>query len=510
MLERDTPEELPSDKLELKLFRKSPLGTRIDENCLSPLTTREILYQKRSQAKRMIKEKEELRSLANKSYTMEYSASPLRTVHMPFIKVSYKKNKKKNLDVNSSNSEVDEYLPTDDESHLFPEFCEVFWTRLDCVGWKPESSQQLSMVVVQNKVFLIGGISRSIIGDVNVFIPAYKRWEKIQTIGVESEPRFGHSTVEYKQKIYLFGGGTDFNAVHKLRECLNGVKVLNTENFEISNLKCSGSYITTRKQHCCAIVGKHMFIHGGMNQKNNLLDDASILNLEKSHWKLLSIKGLGPGYCGFHTAVTILHPSQKPASSIYKLPNLKKNQETHTGIYIFGGINRERKATNNLFLLKIGTKQLTWITPETKGTPPSPRFQHSMSYNEKLDILVIFGGRVDIVNTQHYTCFNDVFILRIQDWTWITIKVLGNVPTPRSGHASVSYGTKIYVFGGVGTSAYCSSNLYVLELNQKTARHLIEDEERRKAKELEVETMRTKRVEFQQEERKKGGFRNSE
>ena len=50
--------------------------------------------------------------------------------------------------------------------------------------------------------------------------------------GVEAEPRFGHTAVENKKRIFVFGGGTDFNSVHKLRECLNGVKMINTETKE--------------------------------------------------------------------------------------------------------------------------------------------------------------------------------------------------------------------------------------------------------------------------------------
>ena len=504
MIEGETPDDLTPEKIELRVFRKSPLGTRIGDNIINPLTTRELLWQKKTQARKIHLEKEELRTVINKSYTMEKTNSPLYMIRMPHIKISNKKNNQKRIDVQySDESDSGDQIPIDSQVTLFPEIAEVFWNKLESSGWKPETRQQATLTTVQNKMYLIGGVSRSINSDINAFFPSYKRWDKILTTGSESEPRFGHSTVEYKQRFYIFGGGTDFNAVHKLRECLSGVKMINLENKEMINLKCAGSYITTRKQHCSALVGKHMFIHGGLNQKNHLLDDAAILNLEKNMWKLLSIKGAGPGFCGFHTAVTVLAFEQRLTQSIYKLPSKKKNCSNISGIYIFGGISINRQAHNNLYVLRIGTKPLSWSIPETQGQPPSPRFQHSMTYNEKLNVIVVFGGRIDMSNTSHYTCFNDVHILNMNNLLWCTIKVLGNIPNPRSGHSAASYGSKIYIFGGVSNSSYCSSSLYYLELNPKVSRHLIEDEERRKARELEIEVFKAKKVEFSEEDRRK-------
>ena len=135
--------------------------------------------------------------------------------------------------------------------------------------------------------------------------------------------------------------------------------MLNLDNKELINIKCLGSYIETRKQHCVALVGKHMFIHGGLNQKNHLLDDAAILNLEKNTWKLLNIKGNGPGMCGFHVAVTVLAPEHRCTQSIYKMPSKKKAVFTNSGVYIFGGVGIDHQANSNLYVLRIGSKQLT-------------------------------------------------------------------------------------------------------------------------------------------------------
>jgi hypothetical protein len=86
---------------------------------------------------------------------------------------------------------------------------------------------------------------------------------------------------------------------------------------------------------------------------------------------------------------------------------------------------------------------------------------------------------------------------------WTTVRVLGNVPMPRSGHSAASIGSKVYIFAGVSTSTYCNSDIYMLELNPKLARHMIEDEEKRKAREIEIEIFKARKAGQSQDERNK-------
>lgn len=493
MLENYTPDDLTPDEVEVRNFKKSPLARRISDDILNPRTTRELLLQKKTQFRQLLQDKDKRSKRISESYFMETCSDPFHRVKMPLIRI-FPSRFKQDKDISLLEASASDF-----QSLSFPNISEVFWNKIEAAGWKPETRQQATLTAVSNKLVLIGGVSRSINSDVNYFFPAYKKWEKAQTAGVEAEPRFGHSTVEYKKKVYVFGGGTDFNSIHKLRECLNGVKCLNIESKEWQTVRCEGSFIGSRKHHCAAVVGKHMFVNGGFNQKNNLLDDSAVLNLEKTKWKHLHIKGHGPGLIGFHTAAVVLDPGHKPTTSIYHLPHVHNSSVKNPGIYIFGGITQTRQASNELHLLNIGTRPLTWSRPETQGAPPSPRFQHSMAFNEKLNVIVIFGGRVDVSNSTQYTCFNDLYILKMDNLLWTTVRVLGNVPVPRSGHCTASIGSKIYLFAGVSTNTYCNGDLFMLELNPKVARHMIEDEEKRKAREIEIEILKARKAGLSQE-----------
>ena len=493
-----TPNDLTPEQLERRNFKKSPLARRISDDILrNPITTRELLSQKKTQFRQLIKDKDMLKTRISKSYFCEEISNPFHGVKMPLIRIF--PSKVKNIQKKFLESSVSDLTLVE-----FPNISEVFWNKIDIQGWKPETRQQATLTVVQNKLYLLGGVSRSINSEVNSFYPSYKKWEKVSTTGVEAEPRFGHTAVEYKRKLYVFGGGTDFNSIHKLRECLNGVKSFNVETNEWVNVKCEGSYISTRKHHCAGIIGKHMFIHGGLNQKNNLLNDSAALNLDNGRWKSLSIRGPGPDYIAFHKAVTVLNPEQRSGSSLYKMPRSSNSVVKIPGIYIFGGINQESIAQNTLYVLQTGSKPLNWVVPDTSGQAPSPRFQHSMTYNEKLNIIIVFGGRVDLNSAVHYTCFNELYVLKMDSLLWTSVRMLGNVPTPRSGHCCASHGSKVYLFAGAGTVTYCPSDMYMLELSPKAAKVMIEDEEKRKAREIEIEVFKARRAGASQEERVRG------
>lgn len=124
-----------------------------------------------------------------------------------------------------------------------------------------------------------------------------------------------------------------------------------------------------------------------------------------------------------------------------------------------------------------------------------------MSFNDRLKILIVFGGRIDTGTSSHYTCFNDVHVLKLDNLNWATIRVFGNIPTPRSGQAGICAGTKLFMFGGVSNNSFCNSDLHVLELNQKAVQHTIEEEEKKKQQELDLALMKIKREEALEQRR---------
>ena len=349
-----------------------------------------------------------------------------------------------------------------------------YWSLVSTMKWNPETRQQAVLTVAGNKLFLTGGISKDINQDINAFNIFTRDWEKINTNGI-IEPRFGHSSLEYSNYLFVFGGGTNFNYHHRLRECVNAVKKYSIQKKQWSYVKTSGTYISARKGHAASILGKHMLINGGFNSKNNVIHDTAVLDLQKCIWKSIEIVGAPPLGLAFHTAVSVA--SNTCPVSIHKYTDTKIR---NYGIFIFGGIDDQKQASNTLYQIIPPSRPLNCIIPITSGQPPSPRFLHSMVYSSSLNCIVIFGGRVDAKNTVEYTCFNDVFILFIENLMWTKSNVSGNVPRIRSGHCAAILGSEMYVFGGVSNTVYCSSDMYKLEIDQFVAEDLIKSDERRK------------------------------
>jgi N-acetylneuraminic acid mutarotase len=376
--------------------------------------------------------------------------------------------------------------------NVLPLEINVFWSKIIFSGWKPETRQEATLTNIDQKLYLIGGVSRSINSDINVCAPGELRWQKVYPGGVEPDPRFGHSALEYKGKIIVFGGGTNFNTVHKLRECLNGIKIFHPNTNQWEYLKTSGTYISTRKYHSAAIVGKHMFIYGGLNQKNNLLSDCALLNLEKKTWKSIYIEGLKEN--AFHTCVSVLNADQISNSSIYDIPQSNINKVSQPGFYMFGGIGNDKKAHNKLWIITLGSKPLGFKEVNTSGTGPSPRFLHSMVYDQRSNYIMIFGGRIDVPQTVTYTCFNDLYLLCMNRLMWVRVKVMGDIPTARSGHSAEVIGSNLYIFGGVSNTCYCSSDMYVLEINSKLVNILLRKDQKKKQFLMDVENYKARKI----------------
>jgi N-acetylneuraminic acid mutarotase len=107
--------------------------------------------------------------------------------------------------------------------------------------------------------------------------------------------------------------------------------------------------------------------------------------------------------------------------------------------------------------------------------------------------ILIFGGRIDVTQTSTYTCFNDVHMLCLQRLLWVRVKVLGEVPTARSGHCASVLGSGMYIFGGVSNTCYCSSDMYVLETNRQSVFNYLKKDEKKKQFLLDVESYKAKR-----------------
>ena len=338
--------------------------------------------------------------------------------------------------------------------------------------WKPETRQGGTLTLCGGQLHLIGGISKIIHSQTVIYHPMTKKWEKIETRG--SQARYGHTTIEYDRNLIVFGGGTEYNQANKLRECINGIYQYHSNISEWHPLENKGVHISPRKFHAGCLIGKQFFIYGGLNNKNKSLNETIIYDFSRMGWIVAQFPGEDPGYRSCHTIQAILNPDQI-ITSLFSVPPTRYLNVKIPGLYMFGGLKEDGKACADLHILDLSSDYPRWVIPETTGPQPLARSNHTMLYISKLSILLVYGGKTH-PNINQEVFLSDILMLRVDILHWNRVKMFGEIPCARSGHCMEAIGSRIFIFGGITKNGYCSSDLYIIELNPRNIRSYIQEE----------------------------------
>ena len=336
----------------------------------------------------------------------------------------------------------------------------------------PEGREQFSLFMRNNEIIISGGISTNMrslaIWSLNL---AKLEWVKYETEGLTSS-RYGHTGIVYQNKIIFFGGKTKYMNMSYL--C--GLEVYSISDNTFSTPTIEGKLSPDiRKNHISELLGNQMFIHGGLNDNNEILNDCFLLSINTYKWNLCTInkRTVSPRLYGHASCVVIPHSLLNHHKfSIYSYPTIDANKVNNLmkekGIYIFGGKSKDEGGLmNQLWILVTGKKPMEWVQPETKGKPPSPRYFHSMNYYEKGNFIVIHGGRND--NISESFALNDTYILDLENFEWAKIILYSQLNNfkvlNRCGHHSEIYGNKLIIIGGMNNNNYLGSSLLIINLD---------------------------------------------
>lgn len=135
---------------------------------------------------------------------------------------------------------------------------------------------------------------------------------------------------------------------------------------------------------------------------------------------------------------------------------------------MFGGKNEDGQIIGNLRVLKPGTKPLQWVYPEAEGTPPCPRYLHSLTFIPSSNSLFVFGG----YNDSSY--FNDGFLFNLNSSSWMSCKFYGILPPPRASHSAVWFGSFVILFGGINADGFLSVDIGAFEFDSKKIKEKID------------------------------------
>ena len=335
----------------------------------------------------------------------------------------------------------------------------------------PEGREQFSIFFYNNnRIYICGGLTVKM-GIMPIW---YLNMDKLEWNKVPQKEntnnRFGHTSIIYQNKIYFYGGRAKIDKA--LYYCGLEIFSLN-EGIYYKPILSKLNSPPLRRNHIAILIDEQIFIHGGVSENNEILSDCHLLNLNPLKWLKVSInrRSQNPKLYG-HTGCVVV-PKQYLINhkfNIYAYPDLEvvNCRIKKKGLYVFGGKSKEEGGiSNKLWILSIGQKLLEWNLAETKGIPPRPRYNHSMSFYERGNFLIIHGGRNDLMSDT--IAFDDTFVLDLEFFEWFKVELYSQFDKfkvlSRCGHQSSIYGNKLIIFGGMNNNNYIGSSLFIVNLD---------------------------------------------
>lgn len=210
--------------------------------------------------------------------------------------------------------------------------------------------------------------------------------------------RYGHTSVAYQHKVYLWGG----------RNNELGCNILfcfDTQTMRWSKPEVTGSIPGIRDGHSACIVEHFMYIFGGFEEEINQFSVCFGLTLSYG-WA--------------------------------------KNCQHLLTFFFFFSFHSQKCDVHCLNL-----KTMHWSYIQTIGTPPSYRDFHSATILE--DRMYIFGGRGDRhspYHSQEEIYYSQIVYLDLKSREWHTPNAIGAIPVGRRSHSAFVYNNLLYMFGG--------------------------------------------------------------
>ncbi|CDW80498.1 kelch motif family protein [Stylonychia lemnae] len=399
------------------------------------------------------------------------------------------------------------------------EICQALWSILPHYAQIPESREGVSIQIIRDNVYIYGGFSRELFGQIRIYDFCSGKWSIIDNTSETPKYRFSQTMEVFNRKLYVFGGaGTYVNQI-KMRLGYNDLHIFDTvsETWNQANLEGSPQ---KRYNHASAIFGSIMMIHGGFfADQRKLLNDFALFDCDMNRWIMTrvycnqeriddknyqysQVTDQVIGFRQMHSMTAIYERENysienKGGKALWRQRRVYTDEEREQGpclsegVYLFGGSDQKGQLKNDVWFIEPYYKECQQILAENsfeyldkptltlyakkienyKGKPPCPRSQHQASYFREASTnyyyLVIFGGRNDSIfaETQN-VALNDICMFNVVTNEWTALAIYGQIPTSRWSHGftKLDDNGKFILFGGVNLKSYCKSRLYQVEI----------------------------------------------
>jgi len=357
------------------------------------------------------------------------------------------------------------------------------WAEVRTKGTHPARRSYHTAALYADQMLILGGqdIREGLVGGlwalhIDENEGGNEHWEEVPLQGEAPPALCRHSSVQYQDKWYVFGG-TDHNREYKTLFELNlqtwqwtahtspspacpppidshsaslyvnegmpymvvfggfidgnranELFVMNMTTFAWSQVPASSTNMPVPRAGHTSIVHKHdLFVFGGSGEDTEKLADLWKCDLRSYVWQRIEARGTAPSGRSGHSVVA------------------------YAGVMIvFGGVCERNRETNAMYVYEFALDTWTQIQFETLVQDPTSAFlQEEASPGQKRPkplasptkadssspsrSLVVAKKRTPVYSGPANPTFG---------------RIMGNIPHPRDGHSAVVYGERMYVFGG--------------------------------------------------------------
>jgi len=304
------------------------------------------------------------------------------------------------------------------------------WGSVHTLGEAPTKRTDHSVVLFRDSLLVFGGFDgHNRFNDLRELHLKDKRWSQVSVRSQQPRNRFGHTAVIYAHSMYIFGGWDGHDTLQELFE-------YNISSNMWIQLPLRGTAPRARYRHTAVVCGDAMFTFGGVDKTQYRFPDLHEYNFTHRHWLKVATMSVQPSARTFHK--TVVHEGY---------------------MYILGGFDGRR--LNDMYRILLRTKSelqrcQKQLAEQAASSPPVP--SSSARPEDAPGSTGAVGDAQDAAQT-----------LMPEDlWCWTRIDdQLGQVYTPRTGHAVVVWNHCFYLMGGTDENAR-QNDIYRYDVRHKT------------------------------------------
>jgi len=304
------------------------------------------------------------------------------------------------------------------------------WGSVHTLGEAPQKRTDHSVVLFRDSLLVFGGFDgHNRFNDLRELHLRERRWSHINAVrSTMPRSRFGHTAVIYGHSMYIFGGWDGHDTLQELFE-------YNVSSNMWILMPLRGTAPRARYRHTAVVCGDAMFTFGGVDKTQYRFPDLHEYNFTHRHWSKVSTTSVQPSARTFHKTVV------------------------HEGfMYILGGFDGRR--LNDMYRVPLRSKSelarcQSRVSDQNAGSPPAPAGSQGGNGARGNQ------GAIGDAQGQETHMPEDL-------WTWQRIDMqVGQVYTPRTGHAVVVWNHCFYLMGGTDENAR-QNDIYRYDVRNRT------------------------------------------